>query len=248
MRERFDEEELDRDLASDGDGDGVGYDRDDAQDHDESVEFMPMSRRDVDQLYDSALGDMKRFLDERKACDPTRSLAGVAIVGAEIAAGAALSGYLSQRFRVAGAVVPVGLLLGAAGLAASQFEVLGRFSPDLRNVSLGALASAAALWAAGRGIVASEGQTRTGAQLPQPQPQQQQAFAFSTSVPAQRAEERGQSHPYYQQSPYAQPFPAQPIPHPYAPAYAYAPSPQGQPQPVVSAVDFENLVSSRRVH
>lgn len=236
----------DFDQDESAEGGGQGRDRDDASDADD--EFMPMSRRDVDTLYRSALGDMREFLEQRKAHDPTKSLMGVAIAGTEIAAGAAIAGFLAQRFRQAGAVVPVGVILGAVGLAASQFEMFGRASPDVRNVSLGALASAAALWAAGRGVIGAEeaagraGTRTAGAALPapQPQPQPQQVFAFSQQHPP---------YPQHPQHPYAQ-QPYVPPPYAYAAPVAYYPAPQQhhvQPQPVAAMADFESLVG-RRIH
>lgn len=130
--------------------------------------------RSAEDLVRSSLREMSDFLGERETCDPTRTLSGLALTGGEILAGAALAGFLAQRFRQAGAVIPVGVTLGIFGLAAAQFNMLGRASTDLRNVSLGALASAAALWAAGRGVIAREETVR---------PDQQQLAAFASGVP-----------------------------------------------------------------
>lgn len=200
-------------VEDDDGGFGHGYQRDDAPDADDA--FMPMSRRDVDVLYRSAIGDMKSFLKERETCDPTRSLAGVAIAGAEIAAGAVIAGFLAQRFRQAGTVVPVGLTLGGLGLVAAQFEMAGKLSPDLRNLALGALASAATLWAAGRGVIATEEAGRPGTRVAGVLPQQ---------MPPQM--------------PFAPPSFAQP-------PFVSAQPPMPAPGAVMNATDFHNLVSRR---
>ena len=145
---------------------GFGSERRDVADAD--PDFMPMTRRDVDSLYKSSLDRTRNFFASRETCDPTATLGGLALTASEIAAGAAAAAFLAQRFRQAGAVVPVGAILGAVGLAGAQFDMFGKLSPDVRNVSLGAIASAVALWAAGRGIVSAEEATR-GAVVVAPQ-------------------------------------------------------------------------------
>lgn len=218
------EHEQDHDERSFGEsrgGGGRGYERDDRADHDD--EFMPMTRRDnVEDLYRSSLREMKEFLGEREVTDPTRTLPGLALTGGEILAGAAVAGFLAQRFRQAGAVVPVGVTLGLLGIAAAQFNMLGRASPDLRNISLGALASAAALWAAGRGVISREETAR---------PREDQAGQLQAMQPMQPQQPMQQG-------------PGVGASYGLPPMY---PTPFTPPQPsfASAAADFQNLVARR---
>ena len=216
-----------RDVDSERDRDGGGYGR--ARDDEDEDGLMTMTRRDserdVRDLYNSSLDDMRKFLREREGAeDPMKSVTSNAVVGLEIAAGAALAGFLAQRFRQAGAVVPVGLTLAVLGLAAAQFNKAGKFSPDLRNVSFGALASAIALWAAGRAAISAEGftfgPTATAGMLPA---QTQVPFMFAS--------------PFVQ--PMQQPMPMQP------PAFAPQQQVRAVAPPTVGRMDFYNLVAQQ---
>ena len=219
---------------ADREGGGYGSERDD-QGRDEGA-LMTMTRRDRDHDYDSmrdtrdlyreSIGDMQRFLRERETAEP-EPIAGVAVTLLEVLGGAAIAGFLAQRFRQMGAVVPVGLTVGALGLAAAQFNKAGRFSPDLRNVSYGALASAVAIWAAGRGIISADavtfGGTATAGLMPAP------SFAPLATQPFAQPQPQPQMFP--QQPPQPQMF-QQSVPMPV-------------PMTVPPMVDFHNLVMQR---
>ena len=220
-RDRDREDDDARDHDSDRDGGGHGSERDD---DDREGGLMTMTRRDserdVRDLYNSSLSDMRQFLREREGAeDPMKSVTSNAVIGLEISAGAIIAGFLAQRFRQAGAVVPVGVTLAALGLVAAQFNKAGKFSPDLRYVSFGALASALALWAAGRGAISAEGftfgPTATAGMLPgtAPTPMLQ---------------------PLPMQQPMQQPMPA------FVPQQVHA-----VPRPTVGMMDFHNLVASQ---
>lgn len=202
-------------------------------------DYMPMTRRDVEDLYAKSLRGTKEFLSRREADDPTASLAGLALAGTEIAAGAAVGGFLAQRFRQTGAIVPVGMLIGAVGLAGAQFGMFGKLSPDVRNLSLGAIASGVALWAAGRGIGAAGGGTAATAGMQQPQPQQFGPPAIPFGQPPQFGAQPLQAlMPLMQMAPMA-PYGTTPL----APQPAYAPLVQGGGGP---AQDLMSLVAARR--
>lgn len=166
------DEESDREVesgvfASGRDGGGSGRARDDAR----GSALMAMTRRDplrqTQELHRRSLKDMRSFLDERDSgVDPMQSVTSHAVTGLEILGGALAAGFLSQRFRQQGAMIPVGVTLGALGLIAAQFGMAGKLSPDLRNVAFGAAASAVALWAAGRGIISAEAAAPPGAAIP----------------------------------------------------------------------------------
>ena len=230
-REHDNDRDSDSDRDHDRDGGGSGSERDDERDDDG---LMTMTRRDserdVRDLYNSSLDDMRRFLREREgADDPMKSVTSNAVTGLEIVAGAALAGFLAQRFRQAGAVVPVGITLAALGLAAAQFNKAGKFSPDLRNISFGALASAVAIWAAGRGMITTEAAAfgpNTAGMFP----------GTAAPVPA----------PVFA-SPFAQPQMQQPMQRPMPSMYRPQPAPVFAPRqvPMVGAMDFHNLVASQ---
>ena len=228
-RDRDRDSDRDADRDSDRDGGGSGSERDDERDDDG---LMTMTRRDserdVRDLYNSSLDDMRRFLREREGAeDPMKSVTSNAVVGLEIVAGAALAGFLAQRFRQAGAVVPVGITLAALGLAAAQFNKAGKFSPDLRNVSFGALASAVALWAAGRGMITTEAAAfgpNTAGMLPGAAAPAAPSMFFAQPVQVQQM----------------QPPPAQWMQPPMQ-----RPVPAFVPQRVQPMMDFHNLVAQR---
>ena len=240
--ERDHERETDRDEDRDDEGGGRGRERDDGE---REGGLMTMTRRDserdVRDIYNASLGDMKQFLREREGDqeDPMKSVTSNAVVGLEIAVGAAIAGFLAQRFRQAGAVVPVGITLAALGLAAAQFNKAGKFSPDLRNISFGALASAVALWAAGRGAISSEG----AAFGVQPGGQPVTAGFFPGMTPPALPTTMPPLAPMYMQ----QPQQMQPS--------MQRPQPQGMPvfvppafvaAPAASRMDFTHLVASQR--
>jgi hypothetical protein len=196
--------------------------------------FMPMTRRDaVTSLSHRSVEDTKRFLADRETqCERATSPAGIVLAGGEVLAGAALAGFLAQRFREAGAVVPVGVILGILGIAGAQFEMFGKLSPDVRNVAIGALASAAALWAAGRGIISADALAA-----------QQQAAGAATGAQQQTPVPPVVQQPVY---PQVQQQPIYGYPPPSAAAkFGYGPAPQlGTAPQMPSLVDLQNNLQS----
>ena len=216
--------------------------------------FMPMTRRDgLSDLSRRSVEGTRRFLDQREKAEAATGAPGIALTGIEVLGGAALAGFLAQRFREAGAVVPVGVILGVLGLAGSQFEMFGKLSPDVRNLAIGALASAAALWAAGRGVIsadalAAQQGAATGQQPAQfPQGMPQQGMMPQAQVP--------QQPPYYPPPQQLQQPPAQPYYAPQAYGYAapvavlaqfgYAPAPQPVQPSGPTMADLQNLLARR---
>lgn len=230
-----------RDQDRDEDGDGHGSERDDVREGALMTMTRRDSSRDVRDLYNSSLDDMRSFLRERESAeDPMKSVTSNAVTGLELVAGAAFAGYLEQRFRQAGTMVPVGVTLAALGIAAAQFNMAGKFSQDLRNVSFGALASAVALWAAGRGAINAEGAGFPGATAAGSAP----TTAGMASMPSYAP-----SFPMPQTSSFLQMPPQQaPQAQPSMPMFMAA---QAQPQgavasrPAVGMMDFQNLVNQR---
>lgn len=225
----------DRDRDSDRDGGGSGSERDDEGEGTLMTMTRRDSERDVRDLYNTSLDDMRRFLRERESAeDPMKSVTSNAVIGLEIGVGAIIAGFLAQRFRQAGAVVPVGVTLAALGLAAAQFNKVGKFSPDLRYISFGALASALSLWAAGRGAISAEGASfgppSTAGMLP------------GTAAPAPMFASSFQPQPMMQ--PMMQSVMQQPMQRPMAPAPMFA-SPRASTvsPPTVGVRDFHNLVA-----
>ena len=224
------------DDHSDRDGGGSGSESDD--DEGEGG-LMTMTRRDserdVRDLYNTSLDDMRRFLREREGAeDPMKSVTSNAVIGLEIGIGAIIAGFLAQRFRQAGAVVPVGVTLAALGLAAAQFNKAGKFSPDLRYISFGALASALSLWAAGRGAISAESIAfgpNTAGVLPSMAAPPAPMFAPPFAMQPPQAQSM--------QQPMQQTYRPQPGPS-FAPQQVAAPV---LPRPMVGMMDFHNLVA-----
>ena len=139
---------------------------------------MPMTRRDVDALYDTTLRDAKSYVAKKRDKTSTsgeRSTTTRVVEAAETVFGAAIAGYLAQRFRLQGGPLPAGLVLGVMGHAAAHFKIAGTASADhLHAVSNGLLAGAAAIWGAGYGAVGSEKASHGADAAPQP-------FTFRTA-------------------------------------------------------------------
>lgn len=224
-------------------GGGSGHERDDGEREDG---LMTMTRRDSERdvrgLANASLDDMRRFIREREGDeDPMKSVTSNAVTGIEIGVGAIIAGFLAQRFKQAGAVVPVGVTLAALGLAAAQFNKAGKFSPDLRNISFGALASALALWAAGRGAITAEGLAfgpNTAGMLPPSVPAPAMAAAPAFTPPMQQP----MMQPMMQQPPMMRPQ-VQPMMRPQ-PMPAFVQQAAFVP-PVTGRMDFHNLVAQR---
>jgi hypothetical protein len=153
-----DDDESDRDFDYD-----EGSERDKGRERDDSpfasgkeARFMPMTRRDVDNLYDHALRDTRRFLGRDKE-KKEKTTGQQALSIGEIIAGAIVGGYLSQRFRNAGGPIPTGLLLGGVGFGAAELtKVFGSYTDHVKNVAIGSALASAVIWAAGYGTVAAE--------------------------------------------------------------------------------------------
>ena len=230
----------DRDDDRDDEGGGHGSERDDEGEGTLMTMTRRDSERDVRDLYNSSLDDMRQFLREREGAeDPMKTVTSNAVIGLEILAGALVAGFLAQRFRQAGAVVPVGVTLGGLGLVAAQFNKAGKFSSDLRYVSFGALASAIALWAAGRGAISAEGMAfgpATAGMLPGAAPAPMPPMFSFLQQPQQVQQPQPMQQPMQWQQPMQpQRQPAQRMQQP-VPQQAWAPPPM---------MDFHNLVAQR---
>jgi hypothetical protein len=148
----FDGDDFDRDPDFDGDEDAPrGHERNDRA----PAPSMPMTRRDIDSLYSSALDGTRSFLNKRREQKTAGmpSPAELAIGGAEVVGGAMAAAYLAQRLRQSGLVLPVGLTLGTLTLLASWFYG----NKHLMFGGFGLLAGAGAMWAAGHGSLSAEG-------------------------------------------------------------------------------------------
>ena len=217
----------DFDAARDADGDfDADYDADGDADYDADPfvgrgsvrsdkspdDAMPMSRRDIDEIYKTSLRDTRKFIDRRRGLTQGPRAAELALSSAEVVGGAMAAAYLAQRFRQSGALVPVGITLGVLGHLASYFGMFGAHSIHVARLSTGLLAGAGAIWAAGAGALASQGtdQPRTGqappafAFAPQPFTPPQPfappppAFAFASPLPAMAAPSGAPSEADYQ--------------------------------------------------
>ena len=182
-------------------GSGRGRERDDSPyESSADEEFMPMTRRDaIDRMQDQALRDTRRFLARREPKRDNRMSIGSDIVSLlSLAGGVAGSAYLSQRFRNAGGVVPIGVLLGGLGYTGAHFGVFGHLSPYAKNASIGAALASLAIWAAGYGSIAAEKSASQAAVNPAtghqpPWPPQPLAFAPPAAMPLSPAPQAPQS-------------------------------------------------------
>lgn len=181
------ERDPDGDFDFDGDDDdsprGSGRERRDSA----PATTMPMTRRDIDSLYSSALRDTKSFLSKRREQKPGMPTAAeIAISGGEVIGGAMASAYLAQRLRQSGLVLPVGLTFGVLSLIASWFYG----NKHLMFGGIGLVAGAGAMWAAGHGSLSAEGAdapdvSPNAAPLARPFASPQQArFAGAAFAPA----------------------------------------------------------------
>lgn len=138
-------------------GYGVGRERDDAWE----AGGMPMTRRDIDALYRGALRDTHRFLQRRRDADGPSSAkqtpVELAVGGVEVIGGAMAAAYLAQRFRLAGALVPVGVTTGLLLLLAAHYNVFRGADAHAQRIAIGLLAGAGGIWAAGQGALLAEG-------------------------------------------------------------------------------------------
>ena len=113
---------------------------------------MPLSRRDVGELYASSR-DARKFVEQRRD-PPSKSPGSLALQTLESGAGAVGVGMLAGRMgttSIGATGIPLGLALGAAGHAAAFFGLAGRYASHLHNLSNGAIDGWLALWGAGRG-------------------------------------------------------------------------------------------------
>ena len=236
--------DYDRDFDFDGDmdrdvrGSGRGLERDDRPDFEETA--MPMTRRDVDALYDFSARDTDRFLG-RRAGAPKKDTGedGVSLLvgSAEVVGGAMAAAFLAQRFKRQGVIVPAGIVLGILAHVGSYLGVFGASGAHFARFGTGLIAGSSAVWAAGHGTLAAQGTDvpNVAAIGPQPQPQ---AVAYAPQPPQQVY---ASQQPYAPQQTFA-PQQAFAQPSPFAPAqpspFAFA----GQ-QPL-SAAEYANIFRS----
>ena len=145
-------------------GYGVGRERDDAWE----AGGMPMTRRDIDALYRGTLRDTHRFLQRRRDADANgRSEKSapleLAVTGVEVVGGAMAAAYLAQRFKLAGALVPVGVTTGLLLLLAAHYNAFHGAEAHAQRIAIGLLAGAGGIWAAGQGALSAEGRDQPAA-------------------------------------------------------------------------------------
>jgi len=121
--------------------------------------------RDVERLY-APMRDAHRFLEARDP-PPKRSTTDNLLAGFEVAAGAAAVGFLAGWTGgpdILGTGIPLGLSLGLLGHALTLLDVVPAGLEDhVHNVSNGAIAGWAAIWALGEGAVAARDAQRGAA-------------------------------------------------------------------------------------
>lgn len=151
--------------------------------------LMSMSRRDADGLY-AAMRDSNRYIKSARDSSSSSSKKSAMSIGKEaleVGAGALGVGWLAGRLgttSIGNTGIPLGLTAAVAGHALAYFNVFGKFSDDIHNVSNGALAGWLAMWGAGQGtnsrqkaglpigpIVSGERGNAPVAQLQAPRPQ-----------------------------------------------------------------------------
>jgi hypothetical protein len=113
-----------------------------------------LTRRDIEEMYPA----MKNAHDFISSKDPDKPMADKKdnkyLTAAEIGLGAVGIGLLSGRLgttQIGQSGIPLGVVIGAIGWGVAGFNLAGRFSDDVRNLSTGAALGWATLWAAGQG-------------------------------------------------------------------------------------------------
>lgn len=230
------------DRDADGDESSYGRERDVSygRERDDSPyrsrgeeDFMPMTRRDmrdVDRLSDRVLRDTKTFIQKREQkCEPKQTRAEEIGSMVALAFGALGTAYLSQRFRQAGAVVPLGVLAGGLLYGSSYAGVLGGFSEYGKSAAVGAALASGVIWAAGYGSLAAE---RAHAQAP-------------TTTTAGFGPPQALRSPFgSQEPPQALRSPPQALRSPFG-SQAFAPAPAPASAASMNDDDYLNLIMGR---
>ena len=120
----------------------------------ESEAIMAMTRRDADNISREAVRDTDRFLSKRRDKDCEKPINPI-VAALEVFGAAGLAGYLAQRYRGSGAILPIGIVAGLLGHVAAYYNVFGGAN-HIRNISNGAIGGAGAIWLAGIGSLANE--------------------------------------------------------------------------------------------
>ena len=161
----YDRDSFDRDYADDFD-----FDVSTQRDHETELKGealrafqkpkttagMPMSRRDVDALYDRSLRDAKSYVAKKRGDTRKPDPIELAIQAVASIAGGYGAGYLAQRFRTAGGPLPIGVVLGLVGHAATYKLLSGSAAGYGHALSTGMLTGAAAIAGAGHGALGAE--------------------------------------------------------------------------------------------
>ena len=185
----------------------------------ESEAIMAMTRRDASSISKEAVRDTDSFLRSQRGKSYEKPVNPI-VSAIEIGGSAWLAGYLAQRYRGSGALLPIGVIAGLLGHVAAYYDVFGG-AGHIRNLSNGAIGGALAIWGAGIGSLANEnvqGPTTGNAVVP-PAPNQPQVL------------------------PQVQPRTAGSA---YVPVYAYRPppAPAGSPHMAPSVADFQRISRS----
>lgn len=156
----------------------------------ETEAIMAMTRRDASSISKEAVRDTDSYLRKQRSKEYEKPVNPI-VSAIEIGGSAWLAGYLAQRYRGSGALLPIGVIAGLLGHVAAYYDVFGG-AGHIRNLSNGAIGGALAIWGAGIGSLANEnvqGATTGNAVVPpapnQPQvlPQVQPRTAGSAYVP-----------------------------------------------------------------
>lgn len=227
----------DPDPMDEGPG-GTGRERDDVPAAPPTS--MLMSRRDIRQVYSEALRDRRRAVAKRTERSVMPPIGSFAVQATEVLGGIAASVAFEQRFRRAGATIPVGVTTGLLTGLAAYLGVFGpQVGPHMLRVALGLGGGSLALYMAGltaaRTADADGPRTAGRPNLPRPLAslfgQQEQPPAAQQFVPQQFAPQQ-----FAPQQQFAPP--------PFVPQQAYAAHPPaGRP---ATLADIQNLVASRR--
>ena len=121
---------------------------------------MPMTRRDVGELSARAVREAESFVSQRETdAERAKGKAFGEITSAiPIGVGALAGGFLSTRYKEAGAVIPLGLLLGGLAVVGSFLPMspFGQWAALARKAGYGAMLSSGVIWAAGHGAIFAE--------------------------------------------------------------------------------------------
>ena len=110
-----------------------------------------LTRRDIEDLYPT-MRETHDIIESKR--DPERPMANKILTGLEVGVGALGVGMLAGRLgttQIGNSGIPLGLVLGAVGHGINAFGLAGKYGDHVANVSNGAIAGWATLWAAGQG-------------------------------------------------------------------------------------------------